>query len=1004
MSNLSQFTHQLENSVNLLEYTKHIGISANKHSMCLCVNHKEKKPSMLVKEDHVYCFSCGFYARAVSLTMIVLGIAFKEALNYLCDFKCAPHFPFGKQSQEEIDAYNKQRDREERFYHLMDETVKIYQLNENPYLTEKRGIKQEIIKELRIGSTNGNKNFLKEGLLKKGFKLEEFAPLLLNQCGNDFFQYCIIIPILKSNRVIGIYGRKYDDATEYKHLYLKTEGFNTLGIEQETTLYNFDNVKGCKEIVIVESVIDTLSSLSNGIENCTGIYGTQGFKEEHLKQLKSAKIERIYFALDGDEAGKKSAIKNGYYVEDNGLDALAILFPEGKDPNEYFLSGGNKKSFFDLPKYTPLQLALQEINPSLKGKEFQKGIEQIIERISTQNPLSWNNEIKNIKEHFKSENPSLNDLKSSLRKRIEQREFEEKRKEKSLVPVLANQLISSSLGDIFQDPNFSSLSVPSDFQISEKGISSIVMKGNDYYEFPVAHAPCIIKSMSSNIENGIEFRELSFKQNGKIKSLNVPREIICDQKKIIELSAQDFPVNSLNAKYIVKFLSDFEALNRSKLLQRSITHGLGHRYDSKGNLIFYLPQKTYGTDETVTFEGKGPGDFDYFQALKPKGSLEKWIKTIKKYCLPYKFVMFNLYKSFSVSLYREFNIQKSFITNYSRKTSSGKTTNNQVAASIYGNPAKLILQWQFVTHVGIEQIANLFNGIPIFLDDAHNADKNKVAEIIYIVNHGLGKARGNKTGGLQRTPTWITVLFSTSERILLEETKKEGAEARMWDFDVLPFDKEDDVETGELTRTIKRDVHENYGVAIAPFRDHIETLGNERLMGRYNDAYKLFSSKVTKGGKAHRQIENWAAALTAGILAEEVFHFGGDPLRVCTEIFEFYQQEGFSDQIQEAMEDYISWANANVNRYDISGISYEEPEKGFGERHGVKNPGEYIAVFPHLLKDFLVDQGYSYKAILRSWKDRGWIQCGKENFTVTVSFRNKNTRMIKIFWKIYNQI
>ena len=114
------------------------------------------------------------------------------------------------------------------------------------------------------------------------------------------------------------------------------------------------------------------------------------------------------------------------------------------------------------------------------------------------------------------------------------------------------------------------------------------------------------------------------------------------------------------------------------------------------------------------------------------------------------------------------------------------------------------------------------------------------------------------------------------------------------------------------------------------------------------------------------------------------------------------QEEGITDFISESVDETVSWMNSNDNLYDISGMNYEEQEGSYGQRHGVKRPGEYIAVFPHLLKDFLVKQGYSPSMVLKGWKDRGWIETSPKNFTARVGFRGKHVRMVKIVWNIYD--
>jgi len=1000
MPDLSEFVKELESSTNLADYAKSLGISINRYSLAHCIasDHPDKKASMSFKEDYANCFGCGFSAKAIKLTQVVKGVDFKEALNILCDYRGVPRFQFGKQSQEEALKYEEKRKKEDRFYEMLHEAVKIYQSSQNPYLTEKRGISKDLIEQMKIGATNGNKSFLKNELLKKGFKLEEFSPLLLNQYKQDFFQECVIIPILKEGRCIGLYGRKYDNSKEFKHLYLKKEGFEALGIEPKTTLFNWDNARKFKTIYIFESIIDCLSALSNGIENSVSIYGTQGLKEEHLKQLERSGVKEVNLVMDGDLAGQQAAITHGYRIEDLGISVKALVLPNRQDPNEYFLNGGTKESFMALSQHSPLQLAIQSLNPNLHGNEFLSAIEPILKRVAAQDPLIWDEGLEEIKNHF-TKKPSISKLEAKIKEIARNQRVTE---DQALVAIPKNRSFLG-LSTIFEDASLEGMVVPQEWSLTEQGISQVKFKPNGEPFFAhVSYYPIIITASAKDIDENHEFITLKYKKEGKIYTIQTDRKTISEQRSITILSERGFPVNSVNAKQIIRYLEDFEATNISQLKKISITHGFGHKYDFKGNLIFYLPQKTYNSNESLVFEGRGPGDYEYFKALQPKGTLEEWVNAIKSHCLSHPLVMFNLFDGFSVPLLRRYEIQKSSATDHHGRTSTGKTTTNEIVASIYGNPAKLILQWNFITPVAIEQIAGLFNGIPIFLDDSQNADEKKISEMIYLIAHGLGKARGYKYGGLQRTLDWVTKLFSTGERKILEQVKKEGAEARIWSFGISPFGSEEDKETARKVRAIKKAIYQNYGVAIMPFLDYAYSLDQNRLIAYFNDAYKFFDQQIAKGGKAHRQIEYWAAVLATGMLVEEVFHFGCDPVVICKSILEMYQQEGFTDPVTEAMEDVISWINSNDNLYDLSGKSYEESEKiNFGQRHGIKKPGEYIAVFPHILKDFLVKQGYSPSIILKGWKDRGWIDTREGKMTYNVSYRGKNTALIKIFWKMY---
>ena len=264
--------------------------------------------------------------------------------------------------------------------------------------------------------------------------------------------------------------------------------------------------------------------------------------------------------------------------------------------------------------------------------------------------------------------------------------------------------------------------------------------------------------------------------------MTADRKTLSEQRSITQISESGFPVNSVNAKQIIRYLEDFEAVNIACLKKISITHGFGHKYDSKGNCIYYLPDKTYNSDELVSFYGRGPGDNEFFKALQPKGSLGDWVWIIRNYCVEYNRVMFQIYTSFAAPLLRPFGCSQSFATHSQAISSSGKTAANETTASVFGNPAKLMLQWNHITQVAAEQLAGLCNGIPIFLEDSQNADEKKIATMIYLIANSVGKARGYKSGGLQRTLSWLTILFSTGEQKLFDVTRKGGAEARTISF------------------------------------------------------------------------------------------------------------------------------------------------------------------------------------------------------------------------------
>ena len=130
----------------------------------------------------------------------------------------------------------------------------------------------------------------------------------------EHFLNCVIFPIFDdSGNTVSFYGHDIDDASGFKHRYLKGK---------HQGIFNRKASKVYDEIILTESIIDCLSLIETGFENVQPIYGTNGFTGEHLQTLKADRVKTVILALDNDEAGtfageklKESLINEGFKVK-----------------------------------------------------------------------------------------------------------------------------------------------------------------------------------------------------------------------------------------------------------------------------------------------------------------------------------------------------------------------------------------------------------------------------------------------------------------------------------------------------------------------------------------------------------------------------------------------------------------------------------------------------------------------------------------------------------------
>lgn len=104
-----------------------------------------------------------------------------------------------------------------------------------------------------------------------------------------------------------------------------------------------------------------------------------------------------------------------------------------------------------------------------------------------------------------------------------------------------------------------------------------------------------------------------------------------------------------------------------------------------------------------------------------------------------------------------------FGIHFYEQSSAGKTTTQNVASSLYGNPDALRLTW-YGTALGLINEAAAHNDGLMPLDEVgQGADPISVSQSAYALFNGVGKLQGAKEGGNRDLKRWRTVAISTGE-------------------------------------------------------------------------------------------------------------------------------------------------------------------------------------------------------------------------------------------------
>ena len=315
----------------------------------LCPFHSEKTPSFSVNPDkQIYkCFGCGAGGGSINFVMEIENLEFADAIKRLAQtFNITLDIQGGDS--------RKYADLKSQLIAIHQFATQYYQkilLSENgkdalKYLTD-RGLSKQIIEEYKLGFSPDSFDDLLELLRKESFSAEamKLSGLFIQGDRGYFnrFQSRIMFPIQnQGGDVIAFGGRIFnkDNPAKYQNspetpIYLKSHVL--YGIS-----HNVQPIREKKNIILVEGYMDLLQLVQAGLDNCLAISGT-AFTEGHANILKRFS-KNIYITFDGDDAGKKAALKCGYILSQNSLEPKIITPPDGMDPDDWVRSD-NGESF-----------------------------------------------------------------------------------------------------------------------------------------------------------------------------------------------------------------------------------------------------------------------------------------------------------------------------------------------------------------------------------------------------------------------------------------------------------------------------------------------------------------------------------------------------------------------------------------------------------------------------------------------------------------------------------
>ena len=477
------------------------------------------------------------------------------------------------------------------------------------------------------------------------------------------------------------------------------------------------------------------------------------------------------------------------------------------------------------------------------------------------------------------------------------------------------------------------------------------------FEIVACNHPIMPVQRLINIDSDTEKLKIAYKKKGKgWRSIIVDKKTLASANSIINLAEYGIAVNSENAKYLVRYLTDIESLNCETIQEINSVGRLGW-IDEHGfspyvdNLIF---------DGDASFK-------HYFESVNRKGKYEKWFEVCKEIRQGGVIAKIMLASSFASVLVKPCNALP-FFTHLWGGTEAGKTVALMLAASVWADPQMGAYIHTFnSTTVGQELSASFVNSLPLILDELQIiGDRRDFDKMIYQLSEGIGKARGSKTGGLQKVGTWQNCIITSGEQPIVGGSSAGGAVNRIIEIDC----KEEKIFKNpvEVVGIIKK----NYGFAGKMF---VDILQDEEMYNYALEKQKEFYKVLIKGESTEKQAMAASVILTADYLINEWIFKDNQVLHI-SDIVPFLTTKNQVSANERAYEFIFDFIAINKNKFQSN--SYGEYA---GEIWGCIE-FDYVYIVKSQFDKLMQNEGYNSTAFLSWAKSRNIIQCKKGRNTM----------------------
>ena len=559
------------------------------------------------------------------------------------------------------------------------------------------------------------------------------------------------------------------------------------------------------------------------------------------------------------------------------------------------------------------------------------------------------------------------------------------------------------------------------FEINESGVDGFLVTETalSYYDEKLKRhikisSPLNVIALTLELEEENVGRLVEFKdRQGKIKQVKIFDSWLSkDGSKIHDVLYKhglDIGTDSRTKRKLNEYLNLVNPEKTICYTMRSGWHGRS----------FLTANKVYG---------KSDGTLIHIPAAEPaklsiSGTLEDWKNNVAKFCINNSRLMLAVSAAFASMILTPCEADNFFLHFYGR-SSQGKTTMLDVAASVFGDHS-YTRTWR-MTDNGLEGIAMAHNDLCLFLDEISECDPFKIGAMAYMLVNGSGKTRATTSGLARKVMRWTLGGVSTGEEQLADvikttgKTPKAGQLLRILSIPALPEggyglfeDIHDFKNSADFAITLKSSAQKYHGTAFQAFvRAAIADYDN--IKNFYNQEMEVAKSRFLPPNATGQDIRAFKSFVTCGIggmLATKYGVTGWDNVDIMESIMKNFnswlENKGGvgSQEDKQALKQirifFEKYGDSKFQFMDNEGVWAEK----ISERAGYRTNRQGESVF-YVFKTYfeeVVARGLDVKHVKNLLRDQGILETDKDRsrFDKNVKIKGKTKRMYVINNKIF---